>query len=102
MVRCIAEDELSSERRGTAEVKGDRHGERESEVQPSDDEEQHDGDPQSAFPAKRGRRSGGEGFTSACDSQSRTVRLHAVMQPVYSMKALQGNKMQVVRETQLA
>src|SRR5439155_10432384 len=85
MVRCIAEDELSSECRGTAEVKGDRHGDRENEVQPSDDEEQHDRDPQSAFPAKRGPRSVGEGFSSACDSQIRTVRLHAVMQAVCSI-----------------
>ena len=102
MVRSVAEDELSSQRRGTKQVQRDRHRDREREVQPSEDQEQRDGDPQSAFPAKRRPWSVGSRFSIASDSHTRMLRVHGVTELVYRIKALRGNGVPVGAENPLA
>jgi len=92
VVRSVAEDELSSQRRGTKQVQRDRHRDRENEVQPSDDEEQQDSDPQSAFPAKRRPWRVGRRSSIARDPHTRTVRVHGVTELVYRIKALRGQR----------
>src|SRR5437867_4792422 len=102
MVRSVAEDELSSQRRGAKQVQRDRHRDREREVHPSEDQEQRDGDPQSGFPAKRRPSSVGSRFSIASDSRFRMVRVHGVTELVYRIKALRGNEGPVGRENPLA